>query len=63
MLSTHGWEKALEEDNDMVAIDHLVERFAVLSVLKAWVRLFHMYLYSINTSILHTHISVSIITC
>ena len=28
-MSTHGWEKALEEDNDMAAIDRLVERFAV----------------------------------
>ena len=29
MLSTHGWEKALEEDNDMAAINRLAERFAV----------------------------------
>ena len=29
MLSTHGWEKALEEDNDMAAIERLVERFAI----------------------------------
>ena len=29
MLSTHGWEKALEEDNDMAAIDRLVQRFAI----------------------------------
>ena len=62
MLSTHGWEKALEEDNDMVAIDRLVERFAVLSVLKAWVRLFHMYLYSINTSIRFIHTSVFLVS-
>ena len=29
MLSTHGWEKALEENNDMAAINRLVERFAI----------------------------------
>lgn len=29
MLSTHGWEKALKEDNDMAAIERLVERFTV----------------------------------
>ena len=29
MLSTHGWEKALEEDNDMAAIDRLVQRFTI----------------------------------
>ena len=29
MLSTHRREKALEEDNDMAAIDCIVERFAV----------------------------------
>ena len=29
MLSTHGWEKALQEDNDMVAIDRLVQRFSI----------------------------------
>ena len=29
MLSTHGWEKALEEENDMAAIEQLVARFAV----------------------------------
>ena len=28
VLSTHGWEKALEEENDMQAVDHLVQRFA-----------------------------------
>ena len=27
MLSSHGWEKVLEEDNDLAAIDWLVERF------------------------------------
>lgn len=27
MLSSHGWEKLLEEENDMSAIDRLVERF------------------------------------
>ena len=29
MLSTHGWEKALEEDNEMAAIDRLVQRFTI----------------------------------
>ena len=29
MLSTHGWENALEEDNDMAAIDRLIQRFAI----------------------------------
>ena len=29
MLSTHGWEKALEEDNDMAAITRLVKRFSI----------------------------------
>ena len=29
MLSTQGWEKALEEDNDMAAIDRLIQRFAI----------------------------------
>ena len=29
MLSTHGWEKALLEGNDMAAIKHLTERFSV----------------------------------
>ena len=29
MLSTHGWGKALEEDNDMSAIDRLVQRFTI----------------------------------
>ena len=28
LLSTHGWEKLVEEDSDMAAIDRLVERFA-----------------------------------
>ena len=28
VLSTHGWEKALEEENDMQAVNHLVQRFA-----------------------------------
>ena len=28
MLSTHGWEKALE-DNDMTAVDRLVQRFTI----------------------------------
>ena len=29
MLSTHGWEKVLEEDNDMATIEWMVERFAI----------------------------------
>ena len=29
MLSTHGWEKALEEDDNMAAIDRLVQRFSI----------------------------------
>ena len=29
MLSTHGWEKALEEENYMAAIDCLVQRFTM----------------------------------
>lgn len=29
ILSIHGWEKALEEDNDMAAIDCLVQRFTI----------------------------------
>ena len=29
MLNTNGWEKALEEENDMAAIERLVARFAV----------------------------------
>ena len=29
MLSTHGWEKALEDENDMAAIDCLVQRFTM----------------------------------
>ena len=28
MLASHGWEKLIEDDNDMAAIDRLVERFA-----------------------------------
>ena len=28
MLSSHGWEKLIEEENDMSAIDRLVKRFA-----------------------------------
>ena len=29
MLSSHGWEKLIDEHNDMAAIDRLVERFAL----------------------------------
>ena len=29
MLSTHGWEKALKENNDMAVINWLVKRFAI----------------------------------
>ena len=29
MLSTHGWEKALEEESDMAAIQRLVDRFEI----------------------------------
>ena len=29
MLSSHGWEKVLEADNDLAAIDRLVERFGI----------------------------------
>ena len=28
MLASHGWEKLIEDDNDMAAIDRLVEIFA-----------------------------------
>ena len=28
MLSSHGWEKAIEEENDLAAIERLVEQFA-----------------------------------
>ena len=28
ILSSHGWEKLIDEHNDMAAIDRLVERFA-----------------------------------
>ena len=28
-LSTYGWEKALEEENDLQAVDRIVERFTV----------------------------------
>ena len=28
-LRTHGWEKALEEENDLQAVDRVVERFTV----------------------------------
>ena len=29
MLSSHGWEKLLDEENDLAAIDQLVERFSI----------------------------------
>lgn len=28
MLSSHGWEKLVQEENDLAAIDCLVERFS-----------------------------------
>ena len=28
-LSTTGWEKAIEEENDLQAVDHLVEKFSI----------------------------------
>ena len=28
LLSTHGWEKLVEDESDMTAIDRLAERFA-----------------------------------
>ncbi len=31
VLCTHGWEKALEKNDDTAAIDRLVARFAVNS--------------------------------
>ena len=29
VLSSHGWEKLLEEENDLAPIDRLVERFSI----------------------------------
>ena len=30
MLSSHGWENLLEDNDDLVAIEKLVERFSTL---------------------------------
>ena len=31
VLSSHGWEKLLEEENDLAAIDRLVEGFSFIT--------------------------------